>query len=105
MKYIDEFRNQKLISKIIKKIRTIAPESKINIMEVCGTHTQNFRRFNLAKLLPDNLRFISGPGCPVCVSPQRYIDQAIQLSQDKDVIMLTFGDMLRVPGSKTTLEK
>ncbi|MDD5166383.1 MAG: hydrogenase formation protein HypD [Candidatus Omnitrophica bacterium] len=105
MKYIDEFRNKKLIGKILKKIEALAPKGTINIMEVCGTHTQNFRRFRLDKLLPENLKFISGPGCPVCVSSQGYIDQAIQLSRQKDTMILSFGDMLRVPGSKTTLEK
>ncbi|MCK9603717.1 MAG: hydrogenase formation protein HypD [Candidatus Omnitrophica bacterium] len=105
MKYIDEFRNKKLIGKILKKIEALSPKGAINIMEVCGTHTQNFRRFRLDKLLPKNLKFISGPGCPVCVSSQGYIDQAIQLSRQKDTMILSFGDMLRVPGSKTTLEK
>lgn len=105
MKYIDEFRNKRLIKKVAKSIKGIIPPRSINIMEVCGTHTQSFRRFGLDKLLPDNLKLIAGPGCPVCVSSQEYIDRAIQLAQDKDTIILTFGDMLRVPGSKSTLEK
>ena len=105
MKYIDEFRNKNLISKTAQRIREIMPKDNINIMEVCGTHTQSFCRFSLDKLLPQNLRLISGPGCPVCVSPQEYIDGAIQLAQDRDKIILTFGDMLRIPGSSSTLEK
>ncbi len=105
MKYIDEFRNKDLIRIAADKIKEIMPQKEINIMEVCGTHTQSFFRFALDKLLPRNLRLISGPGCPVCVSSQTYIDQAIELAQDKDNIILTFGDMLRVPGVKSTLEK
>ena len=105
MKYVDEFRNKKLIEKLVKKIKTATPTDKINIMEVCGTHTQSFFRFGLDKLLPANLKLIAGPGCPVCVSPQEYIDQAIQLAQDEGNLILTFGDMLRIPGTKSTLEK
>ena len=105
MKYIDEFRNKNLIRRAADKIREIMPQEEINIMEVCGTHTQSFFRFALGQFLPENLRLISGPGCPVCVSPQEYIDRAIELSRDKDNIILSFGDMLRVPGGRSTLEK
>jgi len=105
MKYVDEFRNKNQIGVVSEKIRKIAPKDKINIMEVCGTHTQAFFRFGLNKILPGNLRLISGPGCPVCVSSQEYIDDAVRLAGHKDTIILTFGDMLRVPGSKSTLEK
>jgi hydrogenase expression/formation protein HypD len=105
MKYIDEFRNVALVNKLIKKINAIAPKEPINFMEVCGTHTQSFRRFGLNKMLPRNIRLIAGPGCPVCVSSQEYIDNAIKLAQQKDFIVLTFGDMLRIPGTHSTLEK
>lgn len=105
MRYIDEFRNKLKILKIAEEIRKIMPPKEINIMEVCGTHTQSFFRFGLHKLIPRNLRLIAGPGCPVCVSSQEYIDKAVEYAQDKDTIILTFGDMLRVPGSKSTLEK
>jgi len=105
MRYIDEFRNINLIKKIAEKIKAVVPGHKINIMEVCGTHTQSFFRFSLDELLPSNLKLIAGPGCPVCVSHQEYIDNAIKLTQDKDNIILTFGDMLRIPGTKSTLEK
>lgn len=105
MKYIDEFRNRALVKKTAEKIAGIMPIRQINIMEVCGTHTQSFFRFGLDKLLPSNLRFISGPGCPVCVSPAQYIDTAIRLARDKNHLVLTFGDMLRVPGTKLSLEK
>jgi len=105
MKYVDEFRNARLVHKIAAKISTLNPGDTLNIMEVCGTHTQNFCRFGLAKLLPENIRLISGPGCPVCVSPQGYIDAAIKLAKNNDLLIITFGDMLRVPGSSSTLEK
>lgn len=105
MKYVDEFRNKNLIGGISEKIRKIALKDKINIMEVCGTHTQAFFRFGLNKILPNSLRLLSGPGCPVCVSSQEYIDDAVRLAGHKDVIILTFGDMLRIPGSNSTLEK
>ncbi len=105
MRYVDEFRNPKLVEKIAARISSINPGDKIDIMEVCGTHTQNFYRFGLRELLPKNVRLISGPGCPVCVSPQKYIDSAIELAKDKDVIIATFGDMLRMPGTNSSLEE
>ena len=105
MKYIDEFRQKTLIRKLACKIRAIAPRQEIKIMEVCGTHTQSFFRFGLRQLLPDTIKLVSGPGCPVCVSPQGYIDQAIKLSQDRENCIITFGDMLRLPGSSSCLER
>jgi len=105
MKYIDEFRDAKLVKKFAQRIKRIAPSRSINIMEVCGTHTQSFFRFGLDELMPKNLRLIAGPGCPVCVSSQEYIDNAIKLAQQKDTLILTFGDMLRIPGTQSTLER
>ena len=105
MKYIDEYRNIKFINKLAEKIKSVNPADAVNIMEVCGTHTQSFFRFGVDKLLPANIRLISGPGCPVCVSPQSYIDAAITLARKKNVILATFGDMLRIPGKNSTLEK
>lgn len=105
MKYIDEFRNKNLIRKISAEISGLMPEEEIRLMEVCGTHTQSFYRFGLDKLLPDNLCLIAGPGCPVCVSSQDYIDRAIELSSQPQTIILSFGDMVRVPGTNSTLEK
>jgi len=106
MKYIDEFRSKPLITKLSTEIKAAAECcGQINIMEVCGTHTMSFFRFGLRKLLPENLRLVSGPGCPVCVSPQEYIDSAITLAKKKNIIIATFGDMLRVPGTHLSLEK
>jgi len=72
-------------------------------MEVCGTHTMAIARFGLRDLLPDNVRLISGPGCPVCVTPKEYIDYALALAREPAVTVATFGDMMRVPGSSGTL--
>ena len=105
MKYIDEFRKKALVEKLAGKIKKICPPGQLNIMEVCGSHTQSFFRFGLDKVLPSNLKLIAGPGCPVCVSPAGYIDAAAGLARKKDVLVITFGDMLRIPGNKTSLEQ
>ncbi|MBU1727330.1 MAG: hydrogenase formation protein HypD [Candidatus Omnitrophica bacterium] len=105
LKFIDEFRNKKLVLGFAEKIKEVMPPSQINIMEVCGTHTQSFFRFGLDELLPRELKLIAGPGCPVCVSSQGYIDSAVKLCRDKSVVILTFGDMLRIPGTHSSLEK
>ncbi|MFZ5800727.1 MAG: hydrogenase formation protein HypD [Candidatus Omnitrophota bacterium] len=106
MKFVDEFRNQNLVRALACRINEITSKDKtINLMEVCGTHTQGFFRFGLKELLPKNIRLISGPGCPVCVSSQDYLDHAVALAKIPGVIITTFGDMLRVPGSSSALEK
>ena len=106
MKYLEEFRNplvaKALAEHISKKAREI-PE--IKLMEVCGSHTMAIARYGIRHLLPNNIKLISGPGCPVCVTPNSYLDKAIALSRSPDVIMTTFGDMMRVPGSTSSLEK
>lgn len=76
----------------------------IRIMEVCGTHTVTVCKSGLRHLLPENLKLLSGPGCPVCVTPSDYIDRAIALARQPGVIIATFGDLLRVPGSRGNLE-
>ncbi len=73
-------------------------------MEVCGTHTMAIGRFGIRTRLPKNLRLISGPGCPVCVTPCETIDRAVAMSREPGVSILTFGDMMRVPGTESTLE-
>lgn len=78
---------------------------RIRIMEVCGTHTVSFFRSGLRSLLPANLHLLSGPGCPVCVTPQRHIDAALDLAARPEVIIATYGDMLRVPGKRGSLER
>ncbi len=105
MKYIDEFRDAEILRDWGRKISLIKVSKSINLMEVCGTHTVSIHRFGLHKLLPENVKHISGPGCPVCVTPNRYIDEAIELSKMEDITIVTFGDMVRVPGSRSSLEK
>jgi hydrogenase expression/formation protein HypD len=106
MKYIDEFRNLNIAVKIAKLIKEEAKGIKqANFMEVCGTHTMAVERFGIRQTLPDNVRLVSGPGCPVCVTPKDYIDKAIGLTGLKDVIVFSFGDMLKVPGTDSTLLK
>jgi hydrogenase expression/formation protein HypD len=81
--------------------------NKINIMEVCGTHTVAISKFGIRNILNKNINLISGPGCPVCVTPDMYIDYIFDLALKEDIIIATYGDMIRVPGSKMefTLER
>ncbi len=83
--------------------RRLSPRN-VKIMEVCGTHTVTAQSVGLHSLLPENIRLISGPGCPVCVTPAGYIDQAIHLATEHNVHISSYGDMLRVPGVKSSLE-
>lgn len=104
MKFVDEFRNNEYSKKLVEKLNNISNE-KMNIMEVCGTHTMAIFRYGIRDILPPNINLISGPGCPVCVTPQSYIDTAMTLSEQNDVIIATFGDMMKVPGKKSSLSK
>ena len=104
MKYINEFRDKVIVRGLIDEIKKFAG-SRVNLMEVCGTHTMNIFRSGIKQLLPENINLISGPGCPVCVSSQSDIDRMLAIAAIKNTIITTFGDMLRVPGSKSTLEK
>ncbi|MCK5845061.1 MAG: hydrogenase formation protein HypD, partial [Victivallales bacterium] len=94
------------IGTIIENLKSISDtlERTLTFMEVCGTHTVSAFRTGLRSLLPENIRLLSGPGCPVCVTPTSYLDYALALSRLDDVVITTFGDMLRVPGTETTLE-
>jgi len=77
---------------------------RINIMEVCGTHTVSIFRSGIRSILPDNLKLLSGPGCPVCVTDQGYIDAVLRLADRDDCLIATYGDMIRVPGKNGSLE-
>jgi len=106
LKFIDEFREGETARRLAGAIaKVMAGRGPLTIMEVCGTHTMAIARTGIRGLLPASLRLISGPGCPVCVTPQRWIDHAIALSRRPDVTVCAFGDMLRVPGSTSSLEK
>ena len=100
MKYIDEFRDGEVAQKIAAVIRTEAdPARSYHFMEFCGGHTHAISRYGVADLLPDNVRMIHGPGCPVCVLPIGRVDQAIRLALEAGVTLCTYGDCLRVPAS------
>jgi hydrogenase expression/formation protein HypD len=104
MKYVDEYRKKELILSVAENLRTVS-KKEIVLMEVCGGHTMAIHRFGLHTLLPPNIHLVSGPGCPVCVSSQHFIDLAIAYSRIQGVIITTYGDLIRVPGSATSLEK
>jgi hydrogenase expression/formation protein HypD len=103
MKFIDEFRNKEIAQGLIRRIFEVSTRP-IHLMEVCGTHTVSFFRHGIRDLLPRHIRLLSGPGCPVCVTPNQDIDLALALSRRKDVLLATFGDMMRVPGSNSSLQ-
>ncbi len=107
MKYVDEYRNLKLAKKLSQKIHELVGDDSrnYNFMEVCGTHTDTFFKFGLKTLLPESVNLLAGPGCPVCVTEASFIDNAIFLAGLKDVMITTFGDMVKVPGSSSSLYK
>lgn len=105
MNYSDQFRDKDLVTGLARRIGALTAglDKPLTFMEVCGTHTMAIYQFGLRTLLPPRVRLISGPGCPVCVTPNGYLDRAIALCRLPDVIVATFGDMLRVPGSSSSL--
>jgi len=107
MKYIDGFRNPAVAKGIRATVDSLASglQSRarpINIMEVCGSHTMAIARYGIRDVLPGNVNLISGPGCPVCVTPTSYVDVAIALAE-RGIMVVSFGDMIQVPGSVSTL--
>lgn len=104
MKYLDEFRDSALAGKLLQKIRSTVTQPWY-IMEVCGGQTHGLVRHGILDMLPDQVRMIHGPGCPVCVTPVAFIDKAIELSMRSDLILCSYGDMLRVPGSSISLQQ
>lgn len=100
MKYIEEFRHGDVAQSFAQAITTAAhPERHYRFMEFCGGHTHTIHRYGLPSLLPSNVEMIHGPGCPVCVLPMGRIDKAIALANLPNIILCSYGDMLRVPGS------
>ena len=77
----------------------------VRIMEVCGTHTHEIFRLGIRKILPPSIKLISGPGCPVCVTPVSFIDEALLLALEHECTICTFGDLVRVPGTASSLQK
>jgi len=92
------------LGKLADRLRTFSARPGTKIMEVCGSHTVAIRRFGVQRLLPAGVKLVSGPGCPVCVTPDLFIDEAIALARQGATIT-SFGDMLRVPGSRSSLER
>jgi len=106
MNYQEEFRNKKLAQGLIQRIVGLTRDLEpVKLMEVCGSHTMAICRYGIVQLLPENVQLLSGPGCPVCVTPGDYLDKAVALAKLPDVIVTTFGDMFKVPGSTSSLEK
>lgn len=105
MKYASEFRDPLLARGLLTAIaREVADFSgRMTLMEVCGTHTMSIYQHGIRSLLPAQIRLISGPGCPVCVTPIGYVDRAVAYARQADVLIATFGDMVRVPGSSSSL--
>ena len=111
MKFVDEFRDPEMARSLMDKIAEIMQtlpytnRQPLLMMEFCGGHTHAIMRFGLRRLLPSTVRLLSGPGCPVCVTAASDVDRALCLARRGDVILATFGDMVRVPGSKGSLEE
>lgn len=104
MKYLDEYRDPELAGSLLEALKKRASSDRtMRFMEICGTHTVAIFRSGLRQLLPSNIQLISGPGCPVCVTANEDIDRAIWLAKQPEVIIATFGDLLRVPGSSSSL--
>lgn len=109
MKYVDEFRDGEKARVLEREMRALAPRlpivpgRKLQIMEVCGGHTHAIFRYGIEAMLPDEVELVHGPGCPVCVLPMGRVDDCVALAEHPNVIFTTFGDAMRVPGSKKSL--
>ena len=109
MRYVQEFRDPKAAKGVLAAIAHVADEigatreQPIHIMEICGGHTHAIFRYGLDKLVHEGIEFIHGPGCPVCVLPRARVDECIELAERPEVIFTTFGDAMRVPGTKRSL--
>ncbi len=105
MKYLDEFRDPGVAKKLVARIRGVAEklDRPVRIMEICGGHTVALCRYGIHDVLPATIRLVSGPGCPVCVTPGSVIDASIWLARRQGVRVFTFGDMMRVPGGQGSL--
>ncbi len=104
MNYSSEFRNKQLAESIVREIKKRS-QKPVSLMEVCGGHTMALRKYGIQNLLPSTICLISGPGCPVCVTSQSFIDKIIAYAQLPNSIIVTYGDLIRVPGSTSSLMK
>ncbi len=109
MKYVDEFRDPEKAKALFREIETLAARIEtrdgkpLQVMEVCGGHTHSIFRYGLEAMLPEKIELVHGPGCPVCVLPMGRVDDCVALAERPEVIFTTFGDAMRVPGSKKSL--
>jgi hydrogenase expression/formation protein HypD len=103
MKYVDEYRDPELAKRVSEEIAKLSGSQQLKFMEVCGGHTHTIYKHGIEDVLPRNIDLVHGPGCPVCVLPMGRIDDAIAIARMDGVIFTTFGDMMRVPGSKGSL--
>ncbi len=105
MNLLKDFKDPALAKKLSAAIAEPVGERSFSIMEVCGGQTHTIYKYRLREMLPESLRLVSGPGCPVCVTPIEYIDKAVCLGLEKGASIFTFGDLVRVPGTAMSLEK
>ncbi len=109
MRYVEEFRDPIAAQDVLRAIKDVVTEigatkeKPIHIMEICGGHTHAIFRYGLDRLTPDGIEFIHGPGCPVCVLPMSRIDECVEIAERPEVIFATFGDAMRVPGTRKSL--
>jgi hydrogenase expression/formation protein HypD len=106
-KFVEEFERPEDARVLVNKVRELAASAgrdRVQFMEVCGTHTVAIFRYGIRDVIPANIRLLSGPGCPVCVTPNRSIDEFIAISRKPGVVTAVFGDMMRVPGTDSSLD-
>jgi len=102
MKYLDEYRDSRLAESLLREIERVVTQHWV-LMEICGGQTHTIMRYGLDELLPKQIELVHGPGCPVCVTPASVLDRAIELAQREGVTLVSYGDLLRVPGTKMDL--
>ena len=107
MKYVDEFRDPTKAKALVKAIQqlaaTLRTETPLQFMEFCGGHTHTLFKYGIEAMLPDNIEMVHGPGCPVCVLPMARVDDCVSIAEQPNVIFTTFGDAMRVPGTRKSL--
>ena len=103
MRTLEKLCEPGLLRTLTRRLRSLKVSSPVTLMEVCGTHTMAIHRAGLPSVFPPNLHVLSGPGCPVCVTPTEYLDRAMAMAREYGVMLTTFGDMMRVPGSSGNL--